>query len=155
MGDPRVQNLARILVRYSLGVQKGQAIDVRGTTACEPLIEAVYEEILKRRAFPSVRMAPDSLSASFFEHAKSTQLNQVNPIDRAVVRAIDASIRIYSQTNTRQLSGVDPKKQARVSKTTESVSRILRRKPWVLTLFPTLAYAQDAEMSLSDFEDFV
>jgi aminopeptidase len=155
MGDPRVQNLARILVRYSLGVQKGQAIDVRGTTACEPLIEAVYEEILKRRAFPSVRMAPDSLSASFFEHAKSAQLNQVNPVDRAVVRAIDASIRIYSQTNTRQLSGVDPKKQARVAKTTESVSRILRRKPWVLTLFPTLAYAQDAEMSLSDFEDFV
>ena len=155
MGDPRVQNLARILVRYSLGVRKGQSVDVRGTNACEPLIEAVYAEILRRQAFPSVRMAPDSLSASFFEHAKAMQIDQVNPIERAVVRAIDASIRIYSQTNTRQLSAVDPRKQARVTKAANPLSRMLLKKPWVLTLFPTEAYAQDAEMSLSDFEDFV
>jgi len=155
MGDPRIQNLARILVRYSVGVKKGQSIDVRGTSACEPLIEAVYEEILRRQAFPSVRMAPDSLSASFFKNARAQQLDEASPIERAVARTLDASIRISSQSNTRQLSEVDPKKQARAAKTMESVARIIRRKPWVLTLFPTPAYAQDAEMSLSDFEDFV
>jgi len=100
-------------------------------------------------------MVPDSLTYDFFTSARPQQLDQANPVERAVARTVDSTIRIYSQMNTRQLSAVDPKKQARYSRTTQPISRILRRKPWVLTLFPTQAYAQDAEMSLSDFEDFV
>jgi len=155
MADVRVSNLARILVRYSLNVQKGQSVAVRAASAAEPLIEALHEELLKRRAFPTILMTPDSLTATFFKTARALQLSSVNPVERALARTMDASIRIYSQSNTRQLSSVNPKKQAAFSRTMEPVARMFRSKPWVLSLFPTQAYAQDAEMSLADFEDFV
>ncbi len=100
-------------------------------------------------------MTPDSLAASFYRHAKPLQLTSVSPVEKAVARNIDASIRIYSQSNTRQLSEIDPRRQSKYAVAAESVAKVIRRKPWVLSLFPTQAYAQDAEMCLSDFEDFV
>jgi len=68
---------------------------------------------------------------------------------------MDATIRIASEGNTRELSNVEPGKQTLMARTMKPVSDIVRKKPWVVTLFPTSAYAQDAEMSLGDFEDFV
>jgi aminopeptidase len=58
------------------------------------------------------------------------------------------------------LSGVDPKQQQLRLKAMKPLREILHRRMddrtlrWCLTLFPTEAYAQDAEMSLTDLEDF-
>ncbi len=155
MPDPRVQKLARILVRYSLGVQRGQSVSVQGGTAAEPLILAVYEELLRVGAHPFVRMQPDGLQACFFQTGRPHHFTEASPVERACAKAIDASIRIYSQTNTRELSSVDPRRQTAYARAMDPVMRIIRRKPWTLTLFPTAAYAQDADMSLREFEDFV
>ena len=47
MRDPRVQNLARILVGYSTKVGEGDTCVIEGGSAGEPLMSAVYEEVLK------------------------------------------------------------------------------------------------------------
>ena len=47
MRDPRVQNLARILVHYSTAVKEGDTVLIGGTTPAEPLLAAIYEETLK------------------------------------------------------------------------------------------------------------
>jgi len=62
---------------------------------------------------------------------------------------------IYSSRNTRALGDVDPELQTRMAKASRPLKNKLLKKKWTLTLFPTAAYAQDAEMSLRDFEDFV
>ena len=155
MADPRVQNLARILVRYSIRVKRGQSVWVRGGVAAEPLLVATYEELLRAGAFPFVQMEPCGIADRFFACAKPLHLDTPPPMSLACARTLDASIRVYGEDNTRELSGASPARQARAATTREKVAKIIRKKPWVLTLFPTSAYAQDAEMSLREFEDFV
>src|SRR5436190_1359494 len=50
--DPRVEALARILVRYSTEVREGETCVIEGSTAGEPLIAAVYEEVLAAGGLP-------------------------------------------------------------------------------------------------------
>ena len=153
--DTRLVRLATILVRYSLKVQPGQAVAVQGGAVAEPLILAVYEELLRAGAHPFVRMQPDGQQERFFTVGRKRHFTEVSPLEAACAKALDASIRIYSQTNTRELSAVQPARQTAFARTMDPVMRIVRDKPWVLTLFPTAAYAQDAEMSLRALEEFV
>lgn len=155
MKDLRVIRLAQVLVRYSVAARPKEVFAVDATVEAEPLVLAVYEELLKAGAYPLVRMSPRGAGEVFFTHAKKHHLDEIAPYQRMLVRHLHGSIYIDSSPNTRSLSGVDPQKQARVSKTTKPLREIMMKKKWCLTLYPTQAYAQDAEMSLADFEDFV
>lgn len=155
MRDERVQNLARTMVRYSIAVRPEQSVGVQGPAAAEPLILAVYEELLKVGAFPALHMTPDEMSEVLYTHG---QLPHFETLPRHVLeqaRSLDANMLIQASTNTRALSAVDPSKQSALMRTMKPVKEIRLQKPWVLTLFPTPAYAQDAEMSVAAFEEFV
>ncbi len=74
---------------------------------------------------------------------------------------MDASIYVWTETNTKALTNIDPAKQSRFAAARRELSeRFYERAAkkelkWTLTLYPTQAVAQDAEMSLREFEDFV
>lgn len=153
--DDRVIRHARVLVRYSTVAQSQEIFTVDGAPAAEPLIVAVHEELLRAGAYAAVRMTPESCVESLFRHGKAHHFDSVSKLDRATARAVDGLIRIMASSNTRSLAGVDPAKQARVSVATRTLRQMLLKKKWVLTLHPTSAYAQDADMSLASFEDFV
>ena len=155
MSDSRVRNLAGILVRHSIGAQSRQTVAVQATPLAEPLVEALYEELVRVGAWPVVRLLPDSLQEIFLKHGRPHHFREVTAYQRAAVRHVDAHITIKSQGNTRSLSGTDPRRQTKLVQTSAPLRRAVLRKPWVLTLFPTPAYAQDAGMSLCEFEDFV
>jgi len=155
MNDPRINQFAKILVKYSLAVQSEQTVGVLASTLATPLVVAVYEELLKVGAFPAIKMLPDELDGTLYRFGKPHHFSTISPYERAFARSVDSSIGIHAQGNTRSLSGVDPRKQMLRTKTLKPIHTILRKKPWVLTVFPTQAYAQDAEMSLHDYEDFV
>ena len=50
--DPRAERLAKILVGYSTKVKEGEVVAIDGDSAAEPLLLAVYEEVLKAGAQP-------------------------------------------------------------------------------------------------------
>jgi aminopeptidase len=158
--DPRVQNLAEILVGYSTGVEEGQTCLISGPTAAEPLIAAVYEEVLKAGGLPAVSMSFEGQQPAYFKAASDRQLEWISPLERWAAAEADCRIAIGADTNTRQLSGVDPDRQRkRQAATRELMETTLRRDAegthrWVYTIYPTNAYASDAEMSLAEFEDF-
>jgi aminopeptidase len=158
--DPRVTNLARILVGYSLEVKEGETCLIEGSTAGEPLIAAVYEEVLRTGAHPLVTMSFEGQAATYLGNASDAQLDWVSPISRWAANEADCRVAIGADTNTRELSGVAPERQAkRRQATRELMEATMRRSAegshrWVYTLYPTNAYAADAEMSLREFEDF-
>ena len=160
MRDPRVDSLARILVRYSTGVTEGETCLIEGPTAGEALIAAVYEEVLKAGGHPVVSMSVEGQAATYFKHASDAQLEWVSPVAEWAADASDCRIGIGADTNTRELSGVPPERQSMRRKATRHLmEKTLRRDAegthrWVYTLFPTNGYASDAEMSLAEFEDF-
>lgn len=153
--DYRITNLAKVLVHYSIKAKKGDLVLLRGGTVAEPLVMAVYEELLRTGAVPAVRMEPSELTESFFRYAKPHHLTEINALQKAEVNSVDALINIRAEENTRNLTAIDPQKQAMLGKTLRPLKNKLLQKRWVLTNYPTQAYAQDAEMSLRDFEDFI
>ncbi|MBU0677245.1 MAG: aminopeptidase [Verrucomicrobia bacterium] len=155
MTDTRVKNLAKILCKYCMKAQPEENIGIHSTTEAEPLVVEFYEELIKAGANPVVRIAPARTSEIFYRYGKDHHFDKVTPLQRAFARHLDGSVHIQASPNTRSLSKVDPKKQARVSKASKPLRAIMIKKKWCITLFPTQAHAQDADMSLSDFEDFI
>ncbi len=160
MRDPRVANLAKILVGYSLEVNEGETCLIEGPAAGEPLIAAAYEEVLAAGGHPVVAMSFQGQAATYLKGASDAQLDWISPVSRWAANEADCRIAIGADTNTRELSSVAPDRQARRrTATRELLEATMRRSAdgghrWVYTLLPTNAYASDAEMSLREFEDF-
>ena len=160
MRDPRVQNLARILVGYSTKVKEGDSVLIDGGGQGEPLLAAIYEETLKAGGHPMVQMSLEGQEPTYYKHASDAQLDWISPISRWAVEEADVRISVGASTNTRELSAVPPERQQRRSKATgELMERAMQRSAdgsfrWCFTIFPTAAYAAEAEMSLAEYEDF-
>jgi aminopeptidase len=160
MRDPRADALAQILVRYSTRVGKGDVCVIQSTSAGELLVQAVYEEVLRAGGLPIMQLTTDGAQAAFFDLASDEQLDWIPPTSEWVAENADARIAIMADVNARELSGSDPKKQARVSRARQGLMETSMRRSatgeyrWALTLFPTHAYASEAGMSLRDYEDF-
>ena len=166
MHDPSLDKLARVLVEYSTYVQPGEIVRISGSPTALPLLEAIYERVLLAGAHPMLRCTPDSVSDILFESANNEQLQYVNPILTHEVESIDVSIGLWAESNTKAMSRVDPKKQSMVSAARQPIMKIFMARAakekgdsdklkWCGSLFPTLASAQDAEMSLRQYEQFV
>ncbi len=160
MRDPRAQNLAKILVGYSTKVKQGDVVTIDGETAAEPLILAVYEEVLKAGGNPILNVAIEGQAFAYYTHASDSQLEWISPHTAWTVENADVSISIGASTNTRELSGIPPERQTRRRAATgELMAKSMQRSAdgdyrWCYTLYPTAAYASEAEMSLVDYEDF-
>ncbi|HEX7058643.1 MAG TPA: aminopeptidase [Solirubrobacterales bacterium] len=160
MRDPRADALAKILVGYSTQVKEGEVVSIDGEKAAEPLLIAVYEEVLKAGANPILNVSLEGQAAAYFKHASDAQLDWVSPVAEWMVDNADVRIAIGASTNTRELSAVAPERQTRRQTATgDLMARAMARSAegsfrWCYTLYPTSAYASEAEMSLADYEDF-
>ncbi len=160
MRDQRAEALARILVHYSARVGEGDITLIQGESAAEPLALAVYDEVVKAGGLPIVELIMEGQAASFFKYAKDSQLDWISPGAMWAAENADARIRLMADENTRALSGVEPERQTRRQAAAKPLMETMMRRTaagefrWSLTLFPTHAYAAEAEMSLADYEDF-
>lgn len=161
MADPRISNLARILVEYSLEVAHGERVGIMASTAAAPMVLEIQREVLKAGGHPQTRLSIPGSRYIYYTEASDEQLEYVSPTTRLYFEEFEGLIQIDSDTNTKELSNIDPKRQAREGDALAAVTRrslertATKELKWVRTIFPTQALAQDAEMSLPEFEDFV
>ncbi|HEX3723996.1 MAG TPA: aminopeptidase [Nitrolancea sp.] len=161
MADARLETLSRILVDYSLDVQPGQLVTIGGSPLAAPLIRAVYRRVIERGGNPLLQISLPGISEIYYGLANDDQLNYIRPDEHIMPELADAALSILSDANTKALSGVDPSRQrlARLARADLTQTYLERSAAgalkWCVTLFPTEAFAQDAEMSLYDYEEFV
>ena len=161
MRDPRLDTLANVLVNYSTAVKKDDFVRINGELPALPLMEAIYEKVLQAGGNPFVQITTDTLDDIFYRTATDEQLAFINPINPFMVDKIDVSIGIWAEENTKSMTNVDPRKQSLSSQARKPfLKRFLERAAkkelrWSGTQFPTNAAAQDAEMSLREYADFV
>lgn len=161
MADPRVERLAAVLVRYSTSIKKGDLVAIRAMPEAAPLVLAVYEEVLKAGGYPLLLLGLPGVAETFYRLASDEQLEMIDPFTEMLSERLDARISILSDNNTRELSAIDPARQARYSKAMSPLMKTMMRRgatgelKWCGTQYPTPAYAQEADMSLRDYEDFV
>ena len=161
MLDPRVERLGRLVVDYSLGLTPGQTFRIDASTVASPLVQAVYRAALAAGAHPYPNFSLDGLVETLLARGSEDQLAYVSPVEWQEVETLDAVLTIWSESNTRSLTRADPGRQSRLlAARRELVNRRWDRiaageMRWCGTLHPTNAHAQDADMSLADYEEFV
>jgi aminopeptidase len=161
MSDPRVLKLAQVLVHYSLELKPGQQLRVHTCPLAEELTLAVYAEAIRAGAHVLVDTYLPGGDEIFYKYASDAQLDYVSPVRRLVTETFDAALSIEAEHNTRALSGVDPARIARARKARAPLSKLFMERAarnelrWCVTAYPTHAAAQEADMSLSDYADFV
>ncbi|MFB0510223.1 MAG: aminopeptidase [bacterium] len=161
MTDPRIEKMAEVLTRYSLELKKGDLFRIDGGYLTEPLIKAVYKEALLMGANPYTNISFEGLLEIFYKNASDEQLKFVSEIDRISYEKLNANLTLWGDWNTKYLTNVESKKVAvylgaRKDLFNRRLERIAKRElRWCGTLYPTQANAQDAELSLTEFEDFV
>jgi len=164
--DSRVQNYAKILVEHSARVAPGDRILIEATTAAEPLVRELFIQILEKGGIPHPMVAlpgmmPFSQDELYLTYASDTQLDFVPTFYKLAYDQFEGRIRVHSATNTRGTTNIDPDKAQRRGKALSSITEAQMRRggegkfKWVTTLYPTDGYAQDAGMSLKEYEDFV
>ncbi|MDX6552376.1 MAG: aminopeptidase [Gaiellales bacterium] len=161
MTDPRVQRLARIVCEYSLELKPGQLVLIEAPALAEPLIVELVKVALEAGAIPRTRLTTEGAQAAFLSQAGEEQIAYLLPSALPEMEALDARVAIHASWNTRELSGVDPAKMARAQEARSPLlAAVMRRAAagelnWCVTAFPCQAFAQDAGMSLEQYENFV
>ena len=155
MPDATLVKAADLLTDYCLQVREGESVMVNASTEALPLAREVHNAVLRRGAWPVMRLSYPGQLEDFYANARDAQIDGVAEAARREIEVVDAWLRIGAESNTRGLSEVDPALQARQGKAASAVTRVRMTKKWCGTLYPTAAYAQDAGMSTRDFEDFV
>jgi len=159
--DQRIEKLARVLVDYSTEIQPGDLVELNGSTLAAPLLEALYVRVLQRGGHPVTRVTLPGLEERFFRFANDEQLKFISPVDDLIIRTFNARISIWAEANTKEMTRIDPARPAIYRAAHKELFQVYlerigkREMKWCGTLFPTNAHAQDAEMSLPDYEDFV
>ncbi len=161
MADPRHQKLAKVLVHYSLALKPGEKFLIVCPSFAGPLIREIYREALRAGAFVRAHIQLEGLQEIFFKEANDGQLTHISAIEKLEDEYYDAELTVWGSRNTKELSGVDPKRiamnrEAHAGIFKHGLERMAKGElRWCGTMFPTHAHAQDAGMSLSDYEDFV
>jgi aminopeptidase len=161
MQDPRVERLAGLITGYSLGLGPGQVMRINGEESALPLATALYRSALARGALPYLNVVPAGLDEILLTEGSEEQLAFISEGEHVQIDQVDAWAPIWTSSNTRALTRIDPaQRRIHLSAQFRLVNRLWHRVSTGAlalcgTLFPTQAHAQDAEMSLAQYEDFV
>ncbi len=160
MSDSRIEKLADVLVNYSTSVKPGEWVGILGDVAALPYVRAVYAAVVKAGGNPSLMLSDEAMARTFLRDANDDQIAWLDPMQTLYYDNADVYIRIGAQTNTRALTNIDAKRVQQVAAARRSwlSTRMQRaaegKMKWVGTLVPTEAVAQDAGMSIEEYEDF-
>ncbi|MDX2136168.1 MAG: aminopeptidase [Saprospiraceae bacterium] len=153
---------AKLLVRYCLNVRPGDKMFVSTTLLAEPLLREVYAEALEAGAAAvEYELVFRERERLFMRHATEVALRTPPLQSERAMAAFDAYLHIRAPFNLRESASADPER-ARIRQEAlaplnrdyfeRTADRRLKRN---LCQFPTDAAAQEAGMSLSEYEQFV
>ena len=161
MKDPRIKKLADLLVNYSVKVQPEEWVLISGHMAAEPLVSEVLRAVLEAGGRPQILMGSDDITEYTLKYANEDQISWISPTITMLYQEIDVLIALRAFDNTKHMAGIDPKKLQLQSQARQVLMKTYLERAaagelkWTLTNYPCSAYAQDADMSLSEYEDFV
>jgi aminopeptidase len=159
--DPRLDRLAGLLVDYSLELGAGETLLIEGFEVAAPLVLALHRHAVARGSHAYAQLQLEGLDEILVEEASEAQLDFVSDIQLKEIEAVDAVVSLLGRRNTRSFTQLDADRHRRLLASRRSVrQRFWERVSagdarWVGTQFPTDAHAQDASMSLAEYEDFV
>lgn len=152
---------ADLLVNYCLELKPGQRVHIHSSTLGEPLVREVYRSAIQAGALPEVTLDFRERNRIFMDEANEKQVQSVSPITSLIINEFDATLYIRAPHNLREDGSIDPKKRKLRSQAMSDVNQVYSKRTAEGSLtrslcqYPTLASAQEASMSLEEYQDFV
>jgi aminopeptidase len=159
--DPRLDRLGDLIAGYSLDLQPGQVVRIEGDDVAENLLYALYRAALRRGAHAYLQVGIDRLSEIKVAEGSDEQIAYVSQLAWDELELLDAVATVWAEPNTRAFTNADTGRYGRYLAAQRELSRrgweriAAGELRWCGTLSPVEAYAQDAEMSLEEYENFV
>lgn len=156
-----LEKYAHLLVNYCLELKSGEKLFIQTTTLAEPLLREVYRAAIKKGVHVEYQMTFREQNRIFINEAQDHQLDYVSPSTKSIMETFDAYLVIRAPFNVREDQQNDQTKSARRSRAMNEINQIYfdrtadRRLKRCLCQYPTIAAAQEAGMSLEEYETFV
>lgn len=156
-----LKKYASLLVNYCVEIKEGDRLFINSSTLAEPLIKEVYREAVIRGANVEVNLDFRDKYNMFINNASDDQLKNVSPFFHMAMKDFNAYLYIKAPFNTNEDRNVDTARANKYRETMAPVNKIyferaatrdLKRN---FSIFPTQAFAQEAGMSLDEYENFV
>jgi len=155
--DSRIDAYARLLIERSVPVEAGWQVLVRGNHLARPLIEALCEQIARKGAYPILQVSFEQLGGPFAREAPLDLLRVTSPLQKRLWEECDGIITIWSPEDAREASDLSEERLAAL----QEASAPLRERtqamsvPWVIAEFAVQSLADEAGMTLAEYEDFI
>ena len=156
-----LQKYAHLLVDYCLAIQPGELLYLKSTTVAEPLVREVYRYAIQKGAHVEVHLSIMEENRIFIENAGDDQLNWVSPASWEMMEKADAYLYIRAPFNVFEDSGLPGDKVKKRQQGLEPLHKVYFERTGngsmkrCLCQYPTPAAAQQARMSLENYEQFV
>lgn len=157
MKDPRIQQLAKNLIQYSVKLQKGEKILIENFGLQKELVSALVKEAYEAGGLPFVSLKDHTVDRSLLMGASEEQYELIAQFEANVMKEMDAYIGLRAGDNIFEQSDVPAEKMKIQGDTVgKKVHREIRvpKTKWVVLRYPTESMAQLSKMSKEAFEDF-
>jgi aminopeptidase len=161
MTDIRAERLATLLTTYCTNVQPGDWVGILGDVSTIDMLRAVHRAVLQAGGHPHLMLSDERMTRDFLRMADDDQIGWLNPALTRYYEDADVYIRVGGAPNTRAMTAIPASKVQAVRKARRPwldtrLNRSARGEfRWVGTWYPNQASAQEANMSLEDYADFV
>jgi aminopeptidase len=157
--DIRTRKLAQLTVRKCVKAKPGQKIIISGGSEAIPFLVELYKEIILQKAIPIVRVGLPDINDFFYKYATKEQIEFFPDYWFDTIKQSDGYIGVSTEINTRELTNADSKKITARSKVMKKMMDYVNNERDKIkrtsVAFPCLALAQEAEMSFTEYENFV
>ncbi|WP_201457003.1 aminopeptidase [Chlamydia sp. 17-3921] len=153
------QKLANILINYSLNVQPGDHVWLKGDVSGLPLLTCLHQNLIEIGAFVDSDIGVESWNEHLARFGREEQLAFAHAVGEFLATKCNKVLEILSTTNIQMLHGLPPKRLALINQSRQNIlKKILNRAAsheldWTLSMLPCAAYAQEAQMSLEAFQE--
>jgi aminopeptidase len=155
MHDARFDNLAKLLVEYSVRLKRNETVLIEGFDVPDEMIIALLRAAQNRGAVPFVQIQHGQVTRALTLEASDRQLNLLANHELARMKKMDAYIAVRGSNNITELSDIPAEKMKLMAKKMRPVQdQRVKKTKWVVLRWPTASMAQLAGMSTEAFEDF-
>ena len=125
------------------------------------MLRELYKQIAQGGGHPYLQFGIPEQAEIILGNIPEAQADHKNELMAYAYENFEARIRLWSESNTNALSGVDSKKQAAAGKANQPILESQFKRgaegsfKWVTSIVPTQAYAMQAHMGFLEYEDFL
>lgn len=161
MRDQRLEKLAKLLVAYSTEVKPGDFVYIRADEVATPWAKAVAREAVKAGGHVEVVLTSDEITEVILKESTEEQLQEGNLINETLLERADVWLTAWGSRNVKYATNIDPEQIRSSSMGAKKWRKFYSERTgdgslrWCGTQFPAMGDAQEAGMSLEEYEDFV